>query len=164
MCLIVCPLVFLAGFIDSVAGGGGLISIPAFLISGLPTHFAVGTNKFVAGIGSLVATGKYLKSGKVILRVALFGALGALLGAFCGTSLALHISENVLRIIIVAVLPFVALFLLLKKNLGDDGAQAKNFSPPVLSAISFAIGFFIGVYDGLVGPGTGTFLILASIF
>ena len=61
--LIVCPLVFLAGFIDAIAGGGGLISLPAYLIAGLPPHAAIGTNKFSACLGTMVATWHYAKCG-----------------------------------------------------------------------------------------------------
>ena len=57
-CLIVCPLVFLAGFVDSVAGGGGIISLPAYLMAGIPAHLAAGTNKVVNGSGTLIATAK----------------------------------------------------------------------------------------------------------
>ena len=64
--LIVCPLVFLGGFVDSVAGGAGIITIPAYLMAGIPVHLAAGTNKLVNGSGTLVATLKYIKSGKVV--------------------------------------------------------------------------------------------------
>ena len=85
-CLIVCPLVFLAGFVDSVAGGGGIISLPAYLMAGLPAHLAAGTNKGVNGCGTLMATVKYFRSGKVRLRPAAAAALGALAGAALGAA------------------------------------------------------------------------------
>lgn len=61
--LIVCPLVFIAGFVDAIAGGGGLIALPAYLMTGLPVHMAIGTNKLSAGMGTAVATWRYFKSG-----------------------------------------------------------------------------------------------------
>ena len=78
LCLAICPLVFLAGFVDSIAGGGGLISLPAYLVMGLPPHLAAGTNKVVSGLGALTASGKYIKSGRIWLDLAIFSALGAL--------------------------------------------------------------------------------------
>ena len=61
--LIVCPLVFLAGFVDSIAGGGGLISLPAYIIAGVPAHFAIGTNKLSSTLGTSISTWRYLKQG-----------------------------------------------------------------------------------------------------
>ena len=77
--LIVLPLVFLAGFVDSVAGGGGIISLPAYLMAGIPAHLAAGTNKVVNGCGTLTATTKYFRSGKILLRPAIAAAVGALM-------------------------------------------------------------------------------------
>ena len=85
---IVCPLVFLGGLIDAVAGGGGLITLPAYLMAGLPAHFAAGTNKVVAGMGAATATLKYFRSGKVQVRVAVWAAAGALMGGFAGAEIA----------------------------------------------------------------------------
>lgn len=159
--LIVCPLVFLAGFVDSIAGGGGVISLPAYFLAGLPSHFAAGTNKFVACLGTLTSTVKYFKSGKVQLKSALFTGLGALIGGAGGAALALHIPENVLHAIILIALPVVAIFLSVKRDFGADGGRETGFSAAKTAVIAFAIGLAIGGYDGLVGPGTGTFLIIA---
>lgn len=161
ICLIVCPLVFAAGFVDSVAGGGGIISIAAYMLAGLPTHMAVGTNKSVMSFGTALATVKYFKSGKVILNVALVSAAGSVIGAYLGTSLALAVSERALKLILLAALPAVAVFLALRKDLGADESEMRRMSRAARLAASFGIGFVIGGYDGLIGPGTGTFLILA---
>ena len=160
ICLIVCPLVFLAGFIDSVAGGGGIISIPAYMIAGLPTKAALGTNKFAMSFGTSLASYKYAKSGNVIFSVALISAIGSIAGSLCGTNLALIIPDRYLKITLLVILPVVAVFLALKRNFGKnfDGLKYSGFK---LWCITFAIGLFIGCYDGLVGPGTGTFLIMA---
>lgn len=88
MCLIVCPLIFLGGFVDSVAGGGGLITLPAYMMAGVPVHFAAGTNKVVNGIGTATATVKYFRSGKIRLSVALPAAAGALAGGYIGAEIA----------------------------------------------------------------------------
>ena len=159
-CLIVCPLVFLAGFVDSVAGGGGIISLPAYLMAGLPAHLAAGTNKVVNGCGTLMATVKYFRSGKVRLRPAAAAALGALAGAALGAQLASMIPEAALKTLLLVALPCVAVFLVLRRDFGADGARYAETEPKREVLISALIGLFIGCYDGLVGPGTGTFMIL----
>jgi len=162
MCLILCPLVFLAGFVDSVAGGGGLISLPAYLLIGLPAHVAAGTNKVVACIGTSFAAGRYLKSGCVKLKPALLAAAGALLGSFLGTKAALGLNETALKTVLLCALPLTAVFLAVKKDFGRAAARpTKARTPGAQVALSAAIGLAIGIYDGLVGPGTGTFMMMA---
>ncbi len=157
--MLVCPLVFLAGFVDAVAGGGGLISLPAYLLAGLPAHLAAGTNKFAASTGTFVAAIKYLRSGKIALRQAATTAVFSLLGALLGTTLALHIPERALHLVLLLSLPCVALFLFLRKDFGMS-AEEKELSTARQLCYASLIGLGIGAYDGLIGPGTGTLLIL----
>ena len=159
LCLIVCPLVFLGSFVDSIAGGGGIITLPAYLLAGLPAHTAAGTNKLVAVFGSITASVNYLRSGNVMIRIAILAALGSLLGGVIGTNLALIIPEATLELIMMIVLPVVALFLTFRRDFGVN-AKAKDLSAPMQGITAFGIGLFIGCYDGLIGPGTGTFLML----
>lgn len=159
ICLIVCPLIFLGSFVDSVAGGGGIITLPAYMLAGLPIHTAAGTNKLVAMFGSVTASTEYLRSGNVLVRVAILSALGSLIGAVIGTELALLIPAATLEIVMMIVLPVVAVFLSLKRDFGMTAKQ-KKLSKPMESSMAFAIGLVIGCYDGLIGPGTGTFLII----
>ena len=121
-CLIVCPLVFLAGFVDSVAGGGGIISIPAYMIAGLPTKAALGTNKFAMSFGTALSSWKYARSGNVLLNVAVISAAGSIAGSFIGTNLALIIPDSALKITLLIILPVVAIFLAVKRNFGGDGS------------------------------------------
>lgn len=158
--IIVIPFVFLAGFIDSVAGGGGIISIPAYLASGLPTHLALGTNKFSAFCGTSLSAYKYFKSGKSDLKIGIISAIGSLLGSAIGTSFALIIPDSVLKSLLLLVIPVIAVFLAIKKDFGNSEKHT-DFSPLKLSIAAFSIGICLGCYDGLVGPGTGTFLIMA---
>lgn len=159
-CLIVCPLVFLAGFVDSVAGGGGIISLPAYLMAGVPAHIAAGTNKAVNCCGTTMATVKYFRNGKVRLRPAVVSAVCALAGSALGAQLASMISEAALKTVMLVALPCVAVFLVVKKDFGKDDAPAVEIPAGREVVISALIGFFIGAYDGLVGPSTGTFMIL----
>ncbi len=161
-CLIVCPLVFLAGFVDSVAGGGGLISLPAYLFCGIPAHIASGTNKVVNSIGTSVAAGKYIKSGKINLKYAIVAAVFALAGSAIGTEIALFLSEKILKAIILCALPVAAIILTVKKDFGAEGAVKKrSLSKTQEYILCAAIGLVMGCYDGMVGPGTGTFMIMA---
>lgn len=159
-CLLICPLIFLGGFIDSVAGGGGLITLPAYLLVNVPVHMAAGTNKVVNGIGTCTATIKYLRSGKIYLRVALWAAVGALAGSAAGAQIALHIPAQLLKLLMLAALPAVAIFLSLKKDFGQV-KEGVSFSPLREQLTGLGIGLAMGCYDGVVGPGTGTFMIMA---
>lgn len=157
MLLIVCPLVFLAGLIDSVAGGGGLISIPAYLAAGLPAHLAAGTNKLSAMIGTSAATVRFFRGGRIAVGCALCAAALALPGSYLGTVLLNRIDDaQVVRMMLV-VIPVVAAVVLLRR-----GELRSRFCLPgwALLPVCAGIGLTIGFYDGLVGPGTGTFLIL----
>ncbi len=160
-CIILCPMLFLTGFVDSVAGGGGLISLPAYLLVGIPIHFAAGTNKVVNGIGTSVAMSKYIRSGKVRMRAAVWAAGGALAGAALGARLALLCPEQVLKTFVLIALPIVATFLVVKKDFGTQETIQKNWLHWQESVLSVIIGFIIGIYDGMIGPGTGTFMIMA---
>ncbi len=160
LCLFICPLVFLGGFVDSVAGGGGLITLPAYLMAGLPVHVAAGTNKVVNGSGSTIASVKYFRSGKIRLRPALWAAAGALAGASFGARIAMHLSDRVLQGLMLVALPVVAVFLVVKKDFGQE-PEERDHSRRYVVLVSLAIGLAVGCYDGIVGPGTGTLLIMA---
>lgn len=156
--LIVCPLVFLAGFVDAIGGGGGLISLPAYIISGVPIHNAIATNKVSSAMGTTVSTIKYAKHGFMDWKLSIFCVMGALAGAPIGAKLALHIPDSVFKILMLAVLPITAFYVLKNKEIGDNSTQPLTFRKTVV--ISTVVAFCVGIYDGLYGPGTGTFLIL----
>ena len=158
--LIVCPLVFLGGLIDAVAGGGGLITLPAYLIAGLPAHMASGTNKCGNAFGTVLATGRFLKRGDVHIPSAVAGAAGALVGAWLGVQINLVMPEQMLYYVMLAVVPVMAVFLLLKRDFGQED-HSGELSQGQLIAMALGIGLVIGGYDGFFGPGAGTFLMLA---
>ncbi len=157
MLLIVCPLALLAGFVDSVAGGGGLISLPAYYLAGLPPVLAAGTNKLSAALGTLVASIRYGRAKQVNWLVALAAVTGALPGSALGAMLLQAIPENTMRIIVIGAIPLVAAIVLRRR---DSLSPCRRIPEKWVLPVSFFIGLFIGFYDGLVGPGTGTFLIL----
>ncbi len=157
MLLIVCPLIFLASFIDSIAGGGGLISIPAYLLTGIPTHLALGSNKLSAAAGTALAGWRYHKHGKIHLPGAVSSAVFALGGAALGTRLGLLLEQDLLKKILLVLVPAAAIFMLVSGR-KEERAQSLTGRPLIL--VCCLAGFFIGIYDGLAGPGTGSFLIL----
>jgi uncharacterized membrane protein YfcA len=153
----VCPLVFLAGLIDSIAGGGGLIALPAYLMAGVPVHFALATNKLSAICGTAVASFRFYKNKYVDILLCLPSIAAALAGSALGSSLALVSDEQVLRWALLAVLPVAAFYVFKKKN-PDGGGPPRSRAKTM--AYSLIISFVIGGYDGFSGPGAGTFLIL----
>ena len=155
--LIILPLVFLAGFVDAVAGGGGLISLPAYMMSGLPIHYVIGTNKLSSCMGTTLATVKYALDGYVSWRPALAGMVCALVGSSMGASLALYIDPAYFRLIILIVLPLTAAYVFLKKSIVSDKPP---YEETTTMGIVMACALMMGVYDGFYGPGTGTFLLL----
>ncbi|MEG1778416.1 MAG: TSUP family transporter, partial [Angelakisella sp.] len=158
--VIVCPMVFLAGFVDSVAGGGGLISLPAYLFAGLPIHIAYGTNKLSGCCGTTMAVLKYGKSGYINWRDALTAGIGAVVGSWCGAKFTVILSPDVLGRCMLIILPLVAIFLLFKRDFGKTEGDCK-LSSGALPLAAVGIGLVIGAYDGFFGPGTGTFLVIA---
>ena len=154
--LIVCPRVFLAGLIDSVAGGGGLISLPAYLAAGLPPVLAAGTNKLSACLGTVASTTRFVREKKVDWKAAVFAAAGAFPGSWLGTLLLRQIPEDAVRLMMICAIPVVAAVVLRKREMQGRCLVEERFYRP----LAFAIGLAIGFYDGLIGPGTGTFLIL----
>lgn len=158
--MIVCPLVFLAGFVDSIAGGGGLISLPAYLIAGLPVHNAIGTNKLSSGMGTAVTTYRFWKSGFIPLKESIVGLICAIIGAAAGAELALLISDEYFKIILLIVLPVTALYVMFNKRMGREVEEEEAFSMKKTLVIVALAALVIGMYDGFYGPGTGTFLML----
>lgn len=156
--VIVCPLVFLAGFVDAVAGGGGLISLPAYLIAGLPVHFAIGTNKLSSGIGSILATYRFAKKGYIQWRRSIICVVFALTGSMLGANIALLIADHIFKILMLVIIPLTGIYILRCKSLEDK--DTVSFSDKKTTLLCVFIAFAIGIYDGFYGPGTGTFLLL----
>lgn len=158
--LIICPLVFLAGFVDAIAGGGGLISLPAYLLAGLPPYQAIATNKMSSTMGTTASTLRYLKNGYVDWQAALPCMVMAILGANLGARLILLIPQQYIRYLLLATLPVVAVVVLRRKP-APAGEMPPSTIPRNCQLILAAVlSLVIGLYDGLYGPGTGTFLLM----
>ncbi len=157
--LIILPLIFLAGLVDAIAGGGGLISVPAYLVAGLPPHIALGNNKMSSFFGTLFSTIRYFKHGMIDLPVAGTSAVFALLGSNLGTRSVLSLNPYFLNYILLILLPLITIFTLINKNIGTHNhSHLISLKKRIFYAI--LAGLIIGFYDGFFGPGTGAFLIL----
>lgn len=157
MVLIVIVGVFLASFVDGIAGGGGIISVPTYFLAGLPAHLALGTNKLSACIGTTVSTGRFIKKGFVDWKLGIPSIALALAGSHLGTLLQLSLDERYLKWLLLLVLPIVAAVVLRQRSFPEERGE---IAPGKQTAIVLLASLIVGAYDGFYGPGTGTFLIL----
>jgi uncharacterized membrane protein YfcA len=150
---------FLAGFIDSIAGGGGLIVIPSLLLTGMAPVEALGTNKLQGLFGSGSASLAYARKGHVDLKKQLPSSLLAFLGSALGAITATFVSPKWFAMVLPFVLVAIALYFALKPDLGDVDRKQR------LAPLAFALTAIplIGYYDGIFGPGTGSFFMLAFV-
>lgn len=156
--LIVCPMVFLAGFVDAIGGGGGLISLPAYFLAGVPVHHALATNKLSSASGTLISTIRICKNTVIRWKLAIPAIACALTGSVIGTRLTLLTDERILKHVLMVVLPVVAFFVLRKNSLVSE--KAERLPEKKEAAVTWIGAFLIGAYDGFYGPGTGTFMII----
>ncbi len=156
---ILCPLIFFAGFVDAIAGGGGLISLPAYVACGLPMHNALATNKFSATFAGSTASIRFILKKKADLKIAVIAAVFALAGSSLGAKTVQHVNSDFLKYLLIVATPVIAFFVLKKK---DFGAKSRHdeIAPVKVIALSVLAGLCLGFYDGFYGPGMGTFLIM----
>ena len=157
MVVIVAVGVFLASFLDGIAGGGGIISVPTYFLAGLPAHLALGTNKLSSSIGTAVSTARFIRNGFVDWKLAVPSVILALFGSALGTKLQLSMDERYLKLLLLLGLPVVALVVLRQRKLPEERGEIE---PGRQMAIVLLASLIVGAYDGFYGPGTGTFLIL----
>ncbi len=155
--VLILVLLFAAGFVDAIAGGGGFISIPAYLFAGLPVHTAIGTNKLSSSMGTTVATIKYIREGYMVWWLVPISVACALGGSVIGANLSLMADENLIKIFMLTVIPVAAWYVLRTKRMD---VQRPEFTKKKTLLICAGIAVGMGVYDGFYGPGTGTFLML----
>ena len=158
--LIVCPMLFLAGLVDAIGGGGGLISLPAYLLAGMPVHNAVATNKLSSACGTSLTAARFIRQGLVNWKIAAPAALFGILGSSLGANLSMKMDETVMENILFFVLPVVA-FVVMNPRLFRERTGTQTPMNSRVRLIAIASAFVVGTYDGLYGPGTGTFLIIA---
>ena len=157
MGIIIALGVFCGSFMDAIAGGGGLITNPIYMISGLPVHSAIGTNKFSAGFGEFASLYRFIKKGYVDFKLALPALIFAIIGSYFGAKIQLLVDEQILKIALLFILPIVAFFILRSHDFPEEKGDMPNKKR--LFVICF-ITLIVGMYNGFYGPGTGTFLLL----
>lgn len=162
--ILLCIAGFVAAFVDSIAGGGGLISLPAFMAAGIPMHMALGTNKFSATAAACTSSIKYAISGKVNFKFLRYLLPFTLIGSALGVKAALMLDSQYLRPLVLVLVLAVGVYSLFSKTIGQEDKFIGLTKKSVFLGIILA--FVLGFYDGFFGPGTGSFLIfgLISIF
>ncbi|MDR0930223.1 MAG: sulfite exporter TauE/SafE family protein [Clostridiales bacterium] len=166
MLFIICPLIFIGGVLDAIVGSGALITLPTYLAVGIPAHAAYGTNKFSSFVGSFAGAIKYIKNKAVDWRIIpIFGAF-AIIGSHLGARLSLAINETYLKYLLIAALPILIIFLVIKGDFKEKPTENSEISKTRFSILSIIFGLMLGVYGGVLGAGVASFLILAltSIF
>lgn len=158
-----CLAAFAAGFIDAIVGGGGLIQTPAglILLPNLPVSTVIGTLKIPAFSGTFLAAIQYIKKVKIEWKLVIVMMLLAFFSAMAGSLLLTKVGNNFMKPLLLVILIFVALYTFTKKNFGSH--TEKEHSTLQQLWFSVTISIVIGFYDGFVGPGTGSFLVLALI-
>lgn len=161
--VLLCLFAFSAGFVDAIVGGGGLIQTPASLVllPALPVSTVIGSLKIPAFTGTAFATAQYLKKVRVRWKLAVMMCIIACCSAFAGSQVLTLVNNRFMKPVIFVVLVFVAIYTYTKKNFGQHTAKAHSLKTEYIYAaiISLCIGF----YDGFIGPGAGSFLVLAFI-
>lgn len=151
---------FLAGFIDAIAGGGGLISMPALMVTGMPVALVLGTNKLQSSIGTSIAVFGYHKNGFIKFAAVYKGLIMGFFGAWFGVVLVNHISNDFMKIIALILMIIVFIFNLFNRQIGITPGK-KRLNEPLFFSL---FGFILGFYDSFFGPGTGNFWLIAIVF
>jgi len=155
--LFVCPLLFLAGLIDGISGGGGIISLPAYLMTGMPLNMAYGCNKMQSFLGTSASLFKYARSGLVDLRPALIACVTAIVGSMVSTKIMFVLPDDVKKIIIVAAMAFIIVLTLLVSRFHLESRELRKLPLSLASVLLCLVcGLLLGLYDGFFGPGCGT--------
>ncbi len=159
--LILMPGAFIAAFVDAIAGGGGIISIPAFILSGFPMHYALGTNKFGMSTGTLISTWRFYKDGKVNFDFLKYLIPCSLIGSVLGVLLVLRLDAEFLKPLIMVLLIVVGVYSFFSKSVGLVNEYIPISGLRLIKAMLFAL--MLGFYDGFFGPGTGSFIIFGLV-
>ncbi len=161
--ILLCIAAFFAGFVDAIVGGGGLIQTPVALIAlpNLAVSTVIGSLKIPAFSGTAFAARQYLKKVEMNWKLLFIMALVAFSAAFLGSNVLTLVSNNFMKPILLVVLSVIAIYTFTKKNFGIH--QEKNLSPKRQLALAVVMSSCIGFYDGFIGPGTGSFLVLGFV-
>ena len=148
-------MLLVAGVVDGIAGGGGIIALPAYMLSGMPIHSCYACNKLQSGLGTAAACGKYIKEGFVDFKTALVALPFTIVSAFLSTKVILYLNSDVIKIIILICMPIAVAMMFLKLKIKSNDVVKTEFDTKTVLLSSLS-GIIIGAYDGLFGPGGGT--------
>ncbi|MFA4136178.1 MULTISPECIES: sulfite exporter TauE/SafE family protein [unclassified Brevibacillus] len=152
---------FVAAFIDSTVGGGGLISLPALLGLGMPPYLALGTNKLAGTISSATSSYTFIKNGKFDKKLMLILFPVSLIGAYFGAKTVLFVPQEFLKTLVVIMMALIFVYTLFNKRFGQDSNY--NGLTKFTLGIGIPFTFLIGFYDGFFGPGTGSFFVFLMV-
>ena len=161
--ILLCIAAFAAGFVDAIVGGGGLIQTPMglILLPQLPVSTVVGSLKIPAFSGTAFAAAQYVKKVAINWKLLLPMMVLAMLASFAGSSLLIQMHNDFMKPVLLVVLSLVAIYTFIKKDFGQH--KEKAHSPTLHIVYSLIISLVIGFYDGFIGPGAGSFLVLAFV-
>ncbi len=161
--VLLCLAAFVAGFVDAIVGGGGLIQTPMglVLLPNLPVSTVVGTLKVPAFSGTFFAAIQYLKKIEMNWKLLIIMMVLAFPSAYAGSTLLTYVSNDFMKPLLLVVLSLLVVYTYVKKNFGEHADKSHSPAQQILYAV--LISFIIGFYDGFIGPGTGSFLVLAFI-
>ena len=149
------PLLFIAGVLDSIAGGGGLIALPAYMLTGMPIHSAYACNKLQSAAGTATASAKFIKDGYTDIRVALIALPFTVLASFLATEIVMSLNSDTIKLIIAACIPIAVILMFLKRKIAAKTILRQELTVKTIS-LSIASGLVLGTYDALFGSGGGT--------
>lgn len=160
---ILCAFAFLAGFIDSIVGGGGLVQIPAFFVlyPQLPVSNVIGTNRLASAVGTSVAAWNYARTVSIPWKTVLYAGVSTALFSYGGATLQSQLPSSVLKPVILVLIILIAIYTYQKKDFGQTDEQ--KVAPENLKWWAMGIGAVMGFYNGFVGPGTGSLLVFGFV-
>lgn len=162
--LIVCPFVFFGAFVDSICGGGGLITLPAYSFASLPMSFAIATNKLSSTPAAMLSAFEYARNKKVDKKTVALAIVPVMIASSVGAYTAHIISDLFLRYFLLVLMPILGIFVFFKDRIKKTDAPKKELNTRVKTVICILIGAATGFYDGFFGPGTGLFMTLAFLY
>lgn len=153
------PLLLIAGVLDGIAGGGGIIALPAYLLTGMPTQSAYACNKIQSCLGTSCSCAKFIKDKYIDFKTVIFALPFTIAASFLATKLVISIPSDIVKVIICCCLPIPVVLMFLRRKLTSGIVKKQKLSDKV-AFLAMIAGAILGAYDGLFGPGGGTIAIM----
>ncbi len=153
------PLLFAAGVLDGIAGGGGIIALPAYMLTGMPIHSAYACNKLQSGLGTFCSCLKYIKEKYADIKIALIAVPTTMIASLLSTQLIMNISAETVKIIIAVCIPLAVIMMFLKRKMASGQIRSHKITLRTV-LLAMLSGALLGAYDALFGPGGGTIAML----